>query len=353
MPFFENKTSIIKTIKIILCFAIFYLAITYLGTYFSPFIIGYILCICLYPLFKIFHNAYKIPKPLSSILCITIFILSVTVVGVGIVGQIVKEGKEFIKDIPYYIESIKNTFNSVNLKIERFISILPDGLEKIISSFSDNATALIGDLLGNGIKSTSIKVIKKVPNFFMIIVISLISCYLMLMDKENIQAFVLRQIPDKYKPKLFAIKTGIGEAVFGYIKAQAIIMCLISTVCFLGLCIIRAPYALFVAFIIGFVDALPVFGSGLVLWPWAIYNVITNNYGMAVGLIIIYVVILITRQFVEPRIIGKQIGIHPLLTLMSIYIGLKIFGIFGFIIGPILMVIIKAMQDENVLPKWR
>ena len=74
---------------------------------------------------------------------------------------------------------------------------------------------------------------------------------------------------------------------------------------------------------------------------------------MAIGLIIIYVVVLVTRQFLEPKVLGKQIGIHPLATLMSIYIGLQIFGIFGFIIGPVLMVIIKALQNANVLPKWR
>ncbi len=353
MYFLENKEPLKKILKLCIFLLIIYIFLNYVGGLFLPFIIGYILCIILYPLFKILNNRYKIPKPTSSILCIGILILLVIFIGVGIVGQIVKEGKEFIKDLPYYIQSIKNTFDELNYKIQSLMKILPDGLENTIIGFFENSSSILGELLGNGLKNTSIKVIKKVPNALMITIISIISCYLMLIDKENIQKFIVRQLPKKYANKFGIVKSGIGDAVFGYIKAQAIIMCLIATVCFLGLLLLDAPYALFIAVVIGIIDALPVFGSGFILWPWALYNVITGNYGLSIGLIIIYVVVLLTRQFVEPKILGKQIGIHPLATLMSIYIGLQVFGVFGFIIGPVIMVIIKALQNENILPQWR
>ncbi len=353
MYFSDNKNTILKIIRLILFLVFIYLFLNYIGGLFLPFIIGYILCIILYPLFKILNNRYKIPKPLSSILCIAILIFLVVFLGVGVIGQIVKEGKEFIKDLPYYINSIKITFDEINENVKSLMTILPDGLEKTFINLFDNFSSIIGEFLGNGLKNTSIKVIKKVPNALMITIISIISCYLMLIDKENIQKFIIKQLPKKYSDKFGIVKSGIGDAVFGYIRAQLIIMCLIATICFIGLLILKAPYALFIAVVIGIIDALPVFGSGFILWPWALYNVITQNYGLAIGLIIIYVVILVTRQLVEPRILGKQIGIHPLATLMSIYVGLQIFGAFGFIIGPILMVIIKALQNENVLPKWR
>ncbi len=353
MYFLDNKESIIKVIKLFIFLLFLYIFINYIGGLFLPFIIGYILCIILYPLFKILNNRYKIPKPISSILCISALVFLVIFLGVGIVGQIVKEAKEFAKDLPYYIESIKLTFDEINNKAQDLIKILPDGLERTFINFLENSSSIIGELLGNGLKNTSIKVIRKTPNALMITIISIISCYLMLIDKENMQKFIIRQLPKKYADKFSIVKTGIGDAVFGYIRAQAIIMCLIATICFIGLLILKAPYALFIAVIIGIVDALPVFGSGFILWPWALYNVITKNYGLAIGLIIMYVVILLTRQFVEPKILGKQIGIHPLATLMSIYVGLQVFGVFGFIIGPIIMVIIKALQNENILPNWR
>ncbi|WP_317366388.1 sporulation integral membrane protein YtvI [uncultured Tyzzerella sp.] len=353
MSFLANKENILKIIKLILSLLFIYLFLNYIGGLFLPFIIGYILCIILYPLFKILNKRYKIPKHLSSILCISTLIFLVVFIGVGVVGQIIKEGKEFIKDLPFYINSIKLTFDQINQSIKGFFTILPDGLERTVINFFENFSSLVGEFLSNGLKNTSIKVIKKVPNALMITIISIISCYLMLIDKENIQKFIIRQLPKKYSDKFNIVKSGIGDAVFGYIRAQLIIMCLIAAICFIGLLTLKAPYALFIAVVIGIIDALPVFGSGFIIWPWALYNVIIQNYGLAIGLIIIYVVILVTRQIVEPKILGKQIGIHPLATLMSIYVGLQLFGVFGFIIGPVIMVVIKALQNENILPKWR
>lgn len=353
MSFLDNKDKILKIVKLLLFLIFVYLFLNYIGGLFLPFIIGYILCLILYPLFKILNTRYKIPKHLSSILCIATLIFLIVFIGVGVVGQIVKEGKGFVKDLPFYINSIKITFDQINENIKGFITILPDSLEKTFTNFFENFSSLIGELLGKGLKNTSIKVIKKVPNALMITIISIISCYLMLIDKENIQKFIIKQLPKKYSDKFNIVKSGIGDAVFGYIRAQLIIMCLIATVCFIGLLILKAPYALFIAVVIGIIDALPVFGSGFILWPWALYNVIIGNYGLSIGLIIIYIVILFTRQFIEPKILGKQIGIHPLATLMSIYVGLQLFGVFGFIIGPVIMVVIKALQNENILPKWR
>lgn len=353
MTFFDNKPNLLKILKLAFVLIFLYLFLNYVGGLFLPFIIGYILCLILYPLYKILHDIYHVPKHISSILCICTLIFLTLVVGVGLVGQVIQEGKEFVKELPYYLQSIKSTFDEINGKISSLMSILPDGLEKPIKDFGQKASSIMGEFLGNGLKNSSIKVIKKVPNVLMITIISLISCYLMIIDKENIQSFILRQTPKKYKSKFKIIKNGIGTAVLGYIKAQVIIMCLISIICFLGLMVLKTPYALFIAVTIGMLDALPVFGSGFILWPWALYNVIIKNYGLSIGLIVIYVVILLTRQFVEPRILGKQIGVHPLVTLMSIYIGLQLFGVFGFIIGPLIVVVINTLQQQNILPKWR
>lgn len=353
MQFFkENREILLKTIKCIILVIIIYLFIHFLGSYFAPFIFGYILCIILYPLFKFFKK-FKIPNGINSILCILILIFIISFIGVGIAGQIVKEAKEFSKELPYYIEQVKLTFQDLQTKIDNLITLLPDGIEEILDNFSENSKIFVSEFLGNGITTKSVSFIKKIPNALMITILGIISCFLILMDKENIDNFILRQIPKKYKDKFNMVKSHILETIFAYIKAQAIIMCLMSTICFIGLSIINAPYALLIAVVIGVIDALPVFGSGFILWPWSIYNLIVGNYGMAIGLIIIYVVILVTRQFVEPRILGKQIGIHPLVTLMSIYIGIKVFGLFGFIIGPCIVVIIKALQDENIILKWK
>ena len=352
MSFLNNKDKLIKFVITFLVISLSYFILNYIGGLILPFIIGYILCVILYPLFKLFNIKYKIPKHLSSILCIILFILLIIIFFTGIVLQIIREGEEvFSKELPYLIENLKNLFDTINYKIENMIKILPNSLENILLDFFKKSSFVISEFLGNGLKSTSIKVIKKVPNALMTTVISIISCYLMLIDKENIEKFILNLFPKKIKQNLNIVKSTIMGVTMGYIKAQLIIMCLISSICFIGLVILKAKYTLFIAVLIGVIDALPVFGSGFILWPLALYNVINKNYYMSIGFMVIYLVILLTRQFIEPKILGKQIGIHPLATLMSIYIGIQVFGVFGFIIGPIIVVILKALQNENVLPK--
>ncbi len=375
MSFINNKETLFNTLKFFVFIVLIYLFLNYALGLVLPFILGYVLCLILYPLFKLLSNKYKIPKVISSILCISLFIFLIILFCTSIVLQTFEEGKQFFtKELPFLIENIKlsieqinnkieniikifpnniENIEQINNKIENIIKIFPNNIENIILDYIQNSSHVISDIFSNGLKNTSIKVIKKVPNAFMITIISIISCHLMLIDKNNIENIMLKSIPKKYSQKINIVKSSIIEAVSGYIRAQLIIMCLISSICFIGLVILKAPYTLFVAVIIGIIDALPVFGSGFILWPWALYNLINANYGMSIGLIVIYVVILLTRQFIEPKILGKQIGIHPLATLMSIYIGIQIFGILGFIIGPVVMVIIKALQNEKILQKWR
>lgn len=353
MEFFErNRQNIFKILKFIFLALALYLILKFLGGYFAPFIFGYILCLILYPIYKFFEKL-KIPKYINSILCISIFIFIIGFIGAGLFGQILKEGKEFAKDIPYYKQQVEQTLEDIQIRIQNTLEILPDYLEEILNNLYYNSKGFISEFLGTGLKNTSFRVIKMLPNTFMVIILGLISCFLILMDKENIESFILRQVPKRYSQKIMVIKTSIFETLLGYLKAQLIIMCFIGTTCFIGLSIIKAPYALLIGFIIALIDALPFFGSGLILWPWCIYNLIVKDYKFAMGLIIIYLVIFILRQTIEPKILGKQIGVHPLVTLIFIYIGLKIFGIFGFIIGPCIMVIIKSLQTENILPKWR
>jgi len=124
-------------------------------------------------------------------------------------------------------------------------------------------------------------------------------------------------------------------------------MSITSCIIIIGLVIIQYPYALFVGLLTAVIDALPIFGSGLVLWPWAALNFIKGNYATGAGLLLIYGVVFITRQSLEPRILGSQIGIHPLLTLMSMYIGLKLFGFIGIILGPAIVIVIKAVYQSQ------
>jgi predicted PurR-regulated permease PerM len=114
-----------------------------------------------------------------------------------------------------------------------------------------------------------------------------------------------------------------------------------------ALFLLNFKYAFFIGFTIGLVDALPALGSGFILWPWALYSILTSDYNFGIGLLITYIVIFITRQILEAKIFAKKSGIHPLLIIISMYIGLKVYGFFGFFIGPVVIILIKVMVFDD------
>ena len=126
-------------------------------------------------------------------------------------------------------------------------------------------------------------------------------------------------------------------------RATLILMAITFVQLYIGLLILQVQYALLMAFIIAIFDALPVIGAGLFLIPWMIYALITGNIKFAVVLLIMHISITVVRQFVQPKILGDQIGIHPLATMSAMYVGFKFLGVSGLIAGPVIFVIVKSV----------
>ena len=142
-------------------------------------------------------------------------------------------------------------------------------------------------------------------------------------------------------------KEHLKYSILGYVKTQCILMFYTFTICIIGLFLLRSPYALLLSVIISLIDALPFFGSGFILWPGAVIYLIMGSSSIAIGYLIIYHCVNFMRQVMQPKILGTQIGLHPLLILISMYIGLKCIGFLGMIIGPILAVLLKAIYQAS------
>lgn len=134
---------------------------------------------------------------------------------------------------------------------------------------------------------------------------------------------------------------------FAYLKAQAIIIFIVSAVCVVGLFICKSSYAILLGIIIGIVDAFPILGSGSILVPWAIIELIQKDYFQGAVLITLYVITMILREVLEPRLMGKEMGLKPLYVLMSVYVGIKLFGIGGIFLGPIGLTILKTVSETK------
>lgn len=346
---FYNKYQVgIKKLIFFMVFILFsYLFINKIFTYVAPFILGYILALILEPLTKLLNERFKTPRGAAALVCIALFILIVGILGGKLMVRLFSEIRSLYEALPYFLEEISTAVNSIKIKFNNVFELIPDELQ----TFADNVTKMIvsafSGLLGSGVKTGSLNIVSFVPNFLLSMILMFISAFFFIKDKHIISKFFHAQLPDYMLKGYRTIRKSIFHALEGYIKAQLIIMTIVSIICLTGLSILRSPYSLAAGVIIALIDAVPVFGSGAVLWPWAVFSMIDGNYYQAIGLLIIYGVIFITRQILEPRLVGNQIGIHPLITLMSMYIGMRVFGVLGFLIGPVIVIITKALLETD------
>jgi sporulation integral membrane protein YtvI len=201
--------------------------------------------------------------------------------------------------------------------------------------------------------------VKNVPSVLLGIVIGIIAWIFFTKDYNGIVRFIQKQFPDGKKNLLVEIKQVFTKTIFKMVKAYGLIMCITFFELFLGFSILRLlgimqnNFFVLIAVGIAIFDIMPVAGSGGVLIPWAIFSLIMGNYKQTVGLIVIYVVITIIRQYIEPKIVGDSLGVHPLVTLMGLYFGLKLFGFIGMFVVPITVMTLKAFNDTGRIKLWK
>lgn len=320
---------------------------------FAPFIIAWLLATLLNPVVSWLAKRLKVPRGIGTILSM-ISILSGLL---GIITVLIKKLWEQIinlaSTLPTLTDEIILQINSIEEKLGEKIHILPGGegilnldtlIEQVLNSISSFLTSAI---------PTIYDAISKVPDIVLFIVVMFLATFFMTKDYYRIKDFVKAQFSDTIVDRIVIMQRGMIEAIAGYIRTQVILMSMTFSICLIGLFIFRLDYALLLSVIIGFVDALPVFGSGTILIPWAIYNVLIGDLTLAIGLMCIYGVIFITRQVMEPKILSTQIGIYALVTVMAVYVGYKSIGVLGMILGPVVVVTFQMLQNVGALPKFK
>lgn len=310
-----------------------YLFFEYLFPFVAPFFIGWLLSLLFHPFVTFLEEKIKLPRWAGSLLSLLLLIGFFSIVVVGIWNKLMSEAHLFYENFPTYLEQLKiaisNLQESLPLEIQVQMERSGDTISSVLTSFVTNKGG------------QSIKVLGAIPNGLMLAIVSLLSSYFFTKDKKEIGSFTKKTLP--------ALEGGYQKAqqelknsVLAYCKTQLILMLYTFTICLIGLLILRSPYTLLLCVVISIIDAIPFFGSGFILWPGALIHFLTGNHVLGIGYLVIYLCVNLMRQIMQPKILGTQIGLHPLLTLVSMYVGLKAFGVLGMIIGPILAVLMKA-----------
>lgn len=352
----EFILNIVYTILVILlCLFV----LKYILPAFLPFLLGAFVAVLINPIVKKFSKKFDMKqKPLGVFLLILFYATVGTVVTVLTVRLIVGAG-EFMSKLP--------TIYSKNIEpiITAMLEFVNDAAEFIYRVFgkSDNVTysevenllAALRSSLGDAVSGLSLKALTAlsafaaaVPSFAVSVLFTLVSSFFFVSDMDNIVKFMKNKLPDRFVNLLSKLKQSSLNAMLNYVRSYALILFITFAELLLGFVILGIKSPLLKALCISLFDILPILGSGGILVPWGIIKLFGNCYKDGVGLILLWAVISVVRNIIEPKIVGKQVGLHPLLTLMSMYVGTKLFGFWGLILLPVMLSVYVTYKGEEL-----
>ncbi len=312
-----------------------------IATVLFPFVTGLIFAALLEPIIIFLEHRLRLPRQAAVM---STLVLSVSIAGYVLFAMTAKLISELINltgMLPSYRHTIIDVTNDLFSQFERLNEGLP--LE-VRESFQDSLMGFLRTI--EAIAKTSIEQVlagfTSLPVFIAITVVIIVSTYFISKDKNMLIDFFMRLVPQQWQDRTYTTKERIAIDLMGFLKARILLLLIATVIAAGGLVLINTRYWLIIALIIGILDNIPIIGPGIIFAPWVITSLLLGDPDRAIFLTILYIVIFILRQLIEPKIMGDSVGIHPLPMLLALYGGIVFFGVMGIFIGPILLIVIKA-----------
>ena len=291
--------------------------------FFMPFIVGWLISLIASPVVLFFEKKLKVRRKAMTAVVIVAVLAVVVLLVYLLITKLVKEGVNFVNELPNIWNSILKEFNKVGANLQGVYNRMPADMQATV----DNIIVELGNY-ANGIVDMSDlpafeavgNAAKQIPDIFLNMVICLLSAYFFVADKGYMAAVAEKYVPASIRYHLDLIRRSFRNAVGGYFRAQFKIECWVYILLVIGLMILGVDYAFLVAFGIAVLDFLPVFGTGTVMLPWAVIELLSNNYRMMFGLLAIWLIGQLVRQVIQPKIVGDSIGMDAIPTLFLLYI---------------------------------
>nr|MCR5624867.1 AI-2E family transporter [Lachnospiraceae bacterium] len=307
-----------------------------------PLIIAWLVACIAHPMIKFLESKIKIKRKLGTIVVIVLVITLLLMILYGIFYLLATEAMEFSKDISSFSVVLKESIDNFLTIVNKHFSFLPDDLSSIYKGLSASTilSTIIGKPGSNTIKSF-MSVSESVGDKFVLTILTIILTYFFAIEYENVTAFFKRNTPVEITKYLDMTKEIINKAIFGYFAAHFKIMFVIAVITVVPYYLLGVKHFILLAIVTGIVDFLPIFGTGTIMIPWGIYRLVQLDFKAAILLIGLYVVTIVVRQFLEPKLISDSVGISAFATVVFMLIGYRLDGMFGLLVSiPIGMIVV-------------
>ena len=323
----------------------------------APFIAAFIIAYILRKPARFCSEKLKIPyKPVVFIFVLLFYCtIGTFIVLIGI--KLFSTFTDLVFRLPsIYTSEIEPYLISLYKQIEMEVYQMDPALISIVNEYFNRFIQSLGNLISS-LSVTAVGAVSgfasSLPVFFIKLLLMVISSFFIAGDYDLLVRFILRQFSGKGKVLVIEIKEYIVGTLFVCIRSYALIMSITFVELSIGLTIIGVERPILIALLISIFDILPVLGTGGIMIPWTIITVLQGNYTMAAGLLAVYLVITVIRNILEPKIVGSQIGLHPVVTLISMFVGVQLFGVIGLFGFPITLSLLMHLNKTGVVILFR
>ncbi len=374
----KRKDKLINITYFSVIFLIYYLFLKYAFWVAAPFIIAFLVALFLQKPIRVISKKTKIKRGIVGAVSVFL-ILSLIVTAIVLVGyRLATEFKGLGSYLSVKLHDLPEFIKSAESWIIAHLAFLPDSIENsladTIGGFIDNVLLYVeqgGPAEGEGFSISGLDLslittplggllstARHIPAILTATLISIIACFFVTCDYDGLTELIKNNISEEHEKMIIKIKRLFGDVIGKMIKAYATIIFVTFCEVTIGLNVLKligvydGGYIVAISICTALLDILPVFGTGTVLVPWAVINFFNGNVGLGIGLLVLYGLITVIRQILEPRLVAMNVGLPPIVTLAGMYLGLQIFGVIGLFAVPITVVMVKVLNEEGIIHVW-
>ena len=323
----------------------------------APFFIALAVAFLLTPAVQYCNAKLHIHRSIAGLALVILFyaLLGLLLIVLGV--QLFDAAKTFFLSLPsFYTSTVAPWMNELFASIQTFAEKLDPDTAVAYNALASNVTISLGETISGISKQVVSQVTSitlKTPRFLLNLLITVIATVFLTIDFPRIKAFVMRQLSVRASDLIHNARVQLGRTLWSYTRSYAMILTITFSELALGLSIIGANNALGIAVLIALFDILPVVGSGIVLLPWSVISIVSGDLPTGIGLAVLYVVVLVVRQIMEPKIVGDRVSLHPIVTLMSMVLGTYLFGGIGLLGLPITLALLHALNKQGAIHLYK
>lgn len=333
-----------SVLLLLLGFCLAWLGVKYLLPLLLPFFLGSLLALAAEPMVQ--RLSRRIPRPVAAAIGVAATLVLLTFVLFFLMALLVREIGLLAKALPDLGQAAQDGLQSLEGFLLNLAGKTPTGVRPLLSQavtgLFSSGSAIVEQLLQR-LPAVASSLLGWIPGSAVALGTGILSGFMVSARlpkiKERFQNLRSTAFLKQYLPVLKQIRTALG----GWLKAQMKLIMLCFLIIGTGLLLLRVPYAPVWAFLIALVDAIPILGTGTVLLPWCLISLLQGESVKAIGLLGIYIVALLSRSILEPRLVGKQLGLDPLITLAALYVGFQLWGIIGMLLSPMICVAVMEL----------